>query len=303
MHQRRTTGNFTALCLLVVTTGCTFGVQELTDTRSASFDKPGWNTFVMRATDMTGGLTVVGTPSTGLIANATVAALLSLASKDEAFGGASLGFVHDGSQLRLTLATSGDHAELIYFQKLAIESPATVNLDIEADDSNVTVSDMAGNVVVSTGSGRATVTTGGSTEIRASSGAVTAAVGFKATVDGGSGAVNVVAGSILDLKTSSGSVQADTPTGGKVRTDGGDVDLRLTDPGFGATSIDSGAGDVILQIPIGAKYDLDAFSETGVMVIEVGGLLLTEPYNGPVNGGGPLVTVRTTTGSVTIITE
>ena len=289
--------------LAVIASGCTLGVEETTALRSVTWDKPGWNTFQVRASDMSAGLQVTGTSESSVKASATVAALVTSGSKEEAFAGASLGFAQDSGVLRLTLATAGDLAELIYFQGLAVHAPATVNLDLEADDTAVTVKDMAGEVKVNAGSGGIDVTTGGSVDLRASSGSIKASAGFKATVRGSAGAVVVVAGSILDIETGSGDVQADTPTGGVVRTDGGKIDLKLTSPNFGATTAEGTDNDVIVRIPKGAQYTLDAFSDQGAISIAVGGLVLDQPYNGPVNGGGPLVTVRTTTGNLFVSAE
>lgn len=295
-----------SLCLVFVIAtcaSCTFMVEETKQVRSARFDKPGWNTFEVRSAQMTGGVSISGTGSAELNVRAVVAALVSEASKTDAFDGALLGFTQEASRLRLKMSTTGEHAELLYFQQLEIESPATVNLDIEADDSNVIVKDMAGDVHVKSGTGRAEVVTGGSATVVASSGSINIKAGSKASADSGSGEIAVVAGSVIDIRSGSGDVQADTPQGGTVLSSSGKIDVKLTSPNFGITTVETGDNDLVIRVPVGAKYDLDAFSTTGAIDIRVGGLLLNSPYSGPVNGGGPLITARTTSGAIFVLAE
>lgn len=288
---------------LALASGCTFFVEEMTQERTATFTEGGWSSFAIVADSMTGGLNVKGTADSVLKADATVAALMNPSQADNAFTGANLVFQKNGSVLNLSASAGGDFAELLYFQRLRIEAPATVDLDLSVDNTNVVISDMAGNITAKTGSGSAKITTGGSIDLTTSSGTVIASVGFKATVRGGAGSINVTAGSIVDVRSTAGAIVIDTPQGGSVHSDTGTIDLRLDSPNFGATTVDGTSGEVIVRLPKGSQYDLDAFSATGLIDIQVGGLLLSEPYNGPVNGGGPLVKITTTSGSVIVIAE
>jgi len=289
-----------SVAVAIAASACTLMVVEASGTRSATFADGGWSKFELRAAEMTSGLRVRGGSASTLTAKAELGALLSEGSETEAFDNAQIVFRRVASVLSLSMAADGDFAELIYFKGLEIDTPSTVDLDIEANDTNIEITGMSGAVRAKTGAGRVDVTTGGAIDIEAGSGTIKASCGTTARIRGGSGTTTLIAGSKIDVDSDGGTVQADTPVGGIVKSDSGIIDLKLTANTFGITTVESNSGNVVVRVPKGSQYNLDAWSKSGIITIDVGGLTVTDPYNGPVNGGGPLVTIRTDTGSLTV---
>ncbi len=288
----------------LLTSGCTFGVVEQTRTRSATHTAGGWKTLKVKADSMSKGLSVKGGTGSECKVDATVAALVPEGASDDAFGDARLSFRTVGSVLELVTEASGDFAELLYFQGLSINTPSGVDLDLDADDTNVTVQGVVGAVKVRCGSGSADVNTAGSADITADSGAVKVEAGTTLKVKTSAGSIDGLSGSIVDIETDSGDAKIDTPAGGKLKTTSGAISLRFLGNQFGATTLDSTTGPIEVLIPKGSQYDLDVFSNTGPIQLQIGGVILTDrTYNNPVNGGGPVVSIRSDSGSITVIEQ
>lgn len=296
-----------AACI-VGATGCVFGVQEQTVTRSGTHAAGSWKVLGIDVDSMAKGLSVKGGGGAEVKVDATVAALVPEGAGDDVFAGATLGFVEAANRLSLTMKASGEFAELLYFQGLSVSAPAGVNLELNADDTNVTVADMSGDVTVKCGSGRADVLAAGRVDIETDSGAVNVSAGLslKVKTSAGSLAAGSRSGSIVDIVTDSGDIIIDTPQGGRLLSDSGLIDLKLEGSFFGDTTIDTTTGNIVVTLQKGTAYDLDVNSTNGAIDLQIGGVvLLDQPFKGPVNGGPRggqkrLLSIRSVSGRITV---
>lgn len=121
---------------------------------------------------------------------------------------------------------------------------------------------------------------------------------------GGSLRLNGIAAT-LEARTSGGSIRIEGSGAPIVAsTSGGSVDVTLTGAPTGTIELRSSAGGVSLALPEKAGFQLDASTSAGgvrsdfpVSVSDSGD---RSSLKGPVNGGGPLLKLRTSAGSVRI---
>ena len=167
--------------------------------------------------------------------------------------------------------------------------------DVEVGDvgGEADLSTLGGDVIVGRVSGRASLkSSGGDIELRSSTGDVIA----------------TTAGGDIELREVSGSVEA--------RTAGGDIDAELAGSGAGGSSLVSRGGDVTLRLPGDAPFTVQAkirlrgssrgdranhrfisdFPQTNA---QSGEEEMLATYQ--INGGGPLITLETTNGSIRIL--
>jgi len=186
-----------------------------------------------------------------------------------------IGYVHDRDLLRGVS------------MRLEIETPSDTQLRARADSGGISVEGIQGPVDCKTDSGGIEIHNVGS-EVHAAAdsggvrihnvkGAVTA------RVDSGGIEATEVAGGI-DAQADSGSIQVAQTTAApiRVKADSGGVTARLA-PGIG--------------------YDVSAQSDSGhisVPEMSVSGTLSPHHIEGKVHGGGPLVSIRVDSGSITI---
>ncbi len=145
------------------------------------------------------------------------------------------------------------------------------------------------------------------TQLNASTGSGDQTIG---SVDGairartGSGDIRIErTGGALDAQTGSGSIRV-ASVGGEIRAQTGSGNVQVAQIVRADVTVQTGSGDVILQLPSEAAYSLDATTGSGsistAQPITMQGRMRRNHVQGTVRGGGNIVRVRTGSGSIDI---
>jgi DUF4097 and DUF4098 domain-containing protein YvlB len=189
--------------------------------------------------------------------------------------------------------------------KYTIVLPAKFNARLKTSGGNIGMKDVQGEIEVQT--------SGGDIEIREIQGqAKLNTSGGRIKVNGGSGSLSGrTSGGAVEVKSYHGAVRAST-SGGDVQmedvvgtiegsTSGGNVSASLrslSDP----IRLSTSGGSVTLRVPADAAFDLDASTSSGSASSELPvtskGRQADGHLKGLINGGGKLVTLRTSHGSL-----
>jgi DUF4097 and DUF4098 domain-containing protein YvlB len=205
-----------------------------------------------------------------------------------------------------------------------ISVPKQYNLDLNTSGGSIDVDDLAGEARVKTSGGSLTLgriegpvdanTSGGSIELRQAKGKVLA------RTSGGGITLGDVDGEV-DVETSGGSIQVDGAAGNlRAHTSGGGVSLRGLRGNVDASTsggsinaeilkqlqapceLSTSGGSVIVYLAKDIKADIDAHTSGGDvdcdMPITVQGKFGDGKLRGKLNGGGPLLTLRTSGGDI-----
>ena len=169
------------------------------------------------------------------------------------------------------------------------------------------VHDIGSDVRANTGSGDVDVqNVHGSARISTGSGGLQATgIAGSLTASTGSGDVKLeqTAAGDVDVSTGSGEVTLDHIKGGaRVRTGSGNIHAE-GEP-TGPWKLHTGSGDVAIKLPSSAAFELDAATSSGSIhsdrEIVMSGTLNPHELRGKVNGGGVLVELHTSSGSIRI---
>ena len=187
-----------------------------------------------------------------------------------------------------------------------ITVPKQYNLDLNTAGGSISVDDLTGEARVKT--------SGGSLSLGRIEGPV------NANTSGGSISVGQVSGDV-DVETSGGSIDVDGASGNlRAHTSGGGVSLRglhgRVDAGTSGGSMDAeileqitepcelstSGGGIMVYLAKNIKADIDAYTSGGEVIsdlpITVQGAFGEGKLRGKVNGGGPLLTLRTSAGDI-----
>jgi DUF4097 and DUF4098 domain-containing protein YvlB len=212
--------------------------------------------------------------------------------------------------------------------RIRVLLPRKFDVEAETAGGSVTIGRIEGEVEAKTSGGSMRFqeitgnlhgrTSGGS--IRASK--VTGEV--RLNTSGGSVEVEEMKGGRLEVSTAGGSIRlaridapatARTSGGGifvetsvtplKATTSGGSIEARVTSTLEGTVELKSSAGGISLSLPEDARFDLDASTSAGGVHSEFPVSVRDSgedrsSLRGPVNGGGPRVSLRTSAGSIRI---
>jgi hypothetical protein len=169
------------------------------------------------------------------------------------------------------------------------------------------VHDIGSDVRANTGSGDVDVqNVHGSARISTGSGGLQATgIGGSLVASTGSGDVKLeqTAAGDVDVSTGSGEVTLDHIKGGaRVRTGSGNIHAE-GEP-TGPWKLHTGSGDVDIKLPAGAAFEVAAMTSSGSIhsdhEITMSGNLNPHELRGKVNGGGPLIELHTSSGSIRI---
>jgi hypothetical protein len=188
-----------------------------------------------------------------------------------------------------------------------IVAPAATQLRARSGSGSLSVSGIAGPVVVETGSGSTELTDiGGAAEARTGSGSIHArGIGGAFTGSTGSGQIEVrqTARGDVAASTGSGSIEISGVDGAaRVRTGSGSV--TIDGKPTGPWELDTGSGSVHARMPPDAAFTIDAKAGSGGVrtsqPITVSGTVDRGTLYGQVRGGGPTVRIRTGSGGISL---
>jgi hypothetical protein len=179
-------------------------------------------------------------------------------------------------------------------------------VDASTGSGSITVGRVAGAVVAGTGSGSITITGAGSLKARTGSGSIRAsAVAGAASASSGSGSVHVAQSGKgdVDISSSSGEVVV-SGVNGAARVSASSGSIEVEGRPAGPWDVHSSSGGVMLRIPADAQFDLDARVSSGRIQtthpVTMTGTIDKQRLQGKVRGGGPLVSIRTSSGGIRI---
>jgi hypothetical protein len=179
-------------------------------------------------------------------------------------------------------------------------------VDANTGSGSITVGRVAGPVTASTGSGSIVVTGAGSLNARTGSGSIRgSAVAGALTASSGSGSVHVAQSGKGDVNVSSSSGEVEvTGVDGAARVSASSGSVVVEGRPSAAWDIHSSSGGVTVRIPSDAAFDLDARVSSGRIetthAITMSGTIDKQRLQGKVQGGGPLVNIRTSSGGIRI---
>ncbi len=195
--------------------------------------------------------------------------------------------------------------------EFVISVPATFSADLRTSGGRIQVGDLKGDIVARTSGGGIKVgTVGGNVEARTSGGGITVA-GAAGSVDlqtsGGNISVGRIAGP-AKLGTSGGSIAIESAANVvTAHTSGGSITANIAGPLLADCSLSTSGGNVRVTVGKSAAFRLDASTSGGG--VDASGLTLTMDKSsrnhlaGTVNGGGPLLKLRTSGGGVVVRTN
>ena len=206
-----------------------------------------------------------------------------------------------------------------------ITVPADTSLRSKTGSGSQNVMGLNGTVDASTGSGSVTlahigatarISTGsGTVRINNVKGRVDASTGsgsiegsgiagaFRGSTGSGSIRLQQTAPGDVEVSTGSGSVELDGVKGA-VRVGTGSGGVEVSGEPTGRWSLHAGSGSVVVRLPAGTAFDLDARTDSGSVTadhpVTVQGTMKRGEMRGKVRGGGQLVELRTGSGNIRI---
>ncbi|MBN1238046.1 MAG: DUF4097 family beta strand repeat protein [Gammaproteobacteria bacterium] len=187
-----------------------------------------------------------------------------------------------------------------------IEIPADTPVGSRTGSGSQSISGVAAPVDASTGSGSiALADIGGPATASTGSGSINASgIGGAFTGRTGSGGVRLVQSAPGDvhIETGSGSSRV-SGVQGAVRVRAGSGSIEVQGEPTGPWTLESGSGSITLRLPSDVGFDIDAASGSGGIQLEhpVEGTIRRGRVDGTVRGGGPLLDLRTGSGSVNVL--
>ena len=179
-------------------------------------------------------------------------------------------------------------------------------VDATTGSGRIAIGRIAGPVAASAGSGGIEVSGAASLRARTGSGSIRAtAVAGDATATSGSGSVQIdlTGKGSVDVSSSSGAVTV-TGVNGAAQVSTSSSSLEVEGRPSGPWNVHSSSGNVTLLLPSDAAFDLDAHVSSGRIEtthpITVKGTVDKRWLQGQIRGGGPLVSVHTSSGGIRI---
>jgi hypothetical protein len=191
--------------------------------------------------------------------------------------------------------------------------PANYNVELRTSGGDVTVGDLQGKVAARTSGGDITLgKIAGDIHAATSGGNVRLAEGLAEVKLGTSGGDIRVGRAVgpTDLDTSGGSIEIKSVENTLyAATSGGDVSAGIAGALKGDCKLSTSGGRVRVAVNKGASFELDAATSGGE--VDAAGLTITIDRGGPgksrlagkVNGGGPLLKLRSSGGDISIETR
>lgn len=214
-----------------------------------------------------------------------------------------------GNQIRVGLDWDKNDSDVWEHVSISyeIEVPRKARVAARTGSGSQEIRGVAGPIEASTGSGSIDLDDiGGRAEARAGSGTIRAmgiAGGFDARTGSGSVSFVQTAPGDVAIATGSGSVELRGVEGAlHARTGSGRIAVEGRPTG--TWDLEAGSGSIRLELPRDFAFDLDARTGSGSLdskhPVTVQGTLDRGRLRGTVRGGGPLLRVRTGSGSVSI---
>lgn len=195
--------------------------------------------------------------------------------------------------------------------RVAVKIPAQFNVDLRTSGGGIELTNVSGQVEARTSGGSLNfrdIT--GNIEGRTSGGGIQLAR-FKGDADlstsGGSISVDDGTGR-LSLKTSGGGISVEQHSGQvTASTSGGSIRVALTSAPTGENRLTTSGGGITVTVPADSRLDINAATSGGGvstnLPVTVSGAMERNRLIGSVNGGGTPLHLRTSGGSIRIVSD
>lgn len=237
------------------------------------------------------------------------------AEADEIAKKLELNFTQQGNDVvaEAKLERSGWFGTTPVVVNFSVVVPRQFNLDLATSGGDIAVGSVRGTLKARTSGGDLKFAKiDGSIEGKTSGGNISLEEGTaQATLSTSGGNIRVKrAGGPTKVSTSGGDIQIDSVAQlTSAATSGGDVVATLTEAPAQDVSLSSSGGDIKVTLPKSAAFRLDAGTSGGsvdatglTITIEKGGAGKSRLV-GAVNGGGPVLKLRTSGGDITVRTN
>ncbi len=210
--------------------------------------------------------------------------------------------------------------------KFVITVPSRYNVDLRTSGGDVVVSDLQGEAKLGTSGGDLRIgritgavfgkTSGGDITVNGSTAKVEVKTsGGNIRILQASGDIHAnTSGGNIEIQKASGRVNARTSGGdinvGDVRgpieasTSGGNIYAKISSQPSADCRLSTSGGNVVVYLPKSARLNIAARTSGGSVVSEIPiaihGKVDSDELNGQMNGGGPLLTLKTSAGNVSL---
>lgn len=282
--------------------GCVFNVEAVEAEVEAIYEGDDFETLRVHSDGLGRRLTVLGHPHGGVRAIATVEGLVGGGEKPDLEAEINLKLEKQGEVLALVADYEGEESESMSLVTLKVEAPEQAALDIEVVEADVEATCLQSSVSAVSVSGDLEVDTRGALDLETTSGDIDA-VGASGEVSTVSGDLQLTLGGSGTLSSTSGDIRAELQVGGLVDTVSGEVEITLADEAAEGLRVETTSGDVTVHIGVCSGFDLELDTLSGDLSIEACGQCWRaySDYSGSLAGGGPRITVSTTSGDVRIV--
>jgi hypothetical protein len=195
--------------------------------------------------------------------------------------------------------------------EFVITAPSSASAELKTSGGDESVGDLAGAVHARTSGGNIKLgSIGGDVDASTSGGNVGLAEGrgsVRLSTSGGNVTVDRIAGP-AELETSGGDIRVDS-VGNTLtaRTSGGDVKAAFVGPLKGDCTLSTSGGEVKASVAKDAGFQLDASTSGGE--VDAAGITITIDHggigrsslSGQVNGGGPVLKLRSSGGDIKVV--
>jgi hypothetical protein len=197
--------------------------------------------------------------------------------------------------------------------EFVISVPASASAELKTSGGDITVGDIEGALHARTSGGNIKLgSLGGDIDASTSGGNVVLGEGrgsVRLSTSGGNVGADRIVGP-ADLDTSGGDIRVDSVRNTlKARTSGGDVKASFDGPLKGDCTLSTSGGEVKATVGKEAAFELDASTSGGE--VDAAGITITIDHggmgrsslSGQVNGGGPLLKLRSSGGDIKVVTR
>lgn len=200
----------------------------------------------------------------------------------------------EGNRINLQIKVPNQHFSISFRRSISIELtiPRNAELDLKTGDGNISTQAVDGFLRAETGDGNLNVgAANGDIRLHTGDGNITGE-GLAGMLAADTGDGNIVLEGrfhVVDVHTGDGNVEVTAQQGSRLAS---------------AWKIGTGDGNVVLRLPDGVGADLDAHTGDGHVRIDfpvtISGKVKESRVQGPMNGGGPQLTVSSGDGDIRI---
>jgi hypothetical protein len=260
---------FAGLSLALLLSSCVVNVEEQIIDKESLTNASQFTSLTFDGGDLADKLIIHGNAEDSLTAFAR-ASVWSNSEEDARRIAEGMNLKWSGTtDARLTVDYPGSEKEFVRIEKLSIDAPQRLDLNINVSSADLDISDMHGNI----------------------------------NIDVSSGDVKVGTEGRVDIESSSGEVDVTTGKGGRIDASSGDIRMNVTKNTFEDVHIESSSGEVTINIADGAGIDFELETSSGIVALSYGGVS-TIAHEGTltisVNGGGKKVYVSSSSGDIHI---